>query len=73
MDYLKAEQVGKAKWRVLSAQAPDGQARGEDWSTGHSDDALVRHVRDRVDQYLSPAVVAQVLQGLDAFDRGLGS
>lgn len=62
-----------AKWRVLSAQAPDGQARGEDWSAGHSDDALVRHVRDRVDHYLSPVVVAQVLQGLDAFDRGLGS
>ncbi len=57
-----------AKWRVLSKQAPNGGASGEDWSERHSADALVRHVRDRVDHYLSPDVVAQVRQGFERFD-----
>lgn len=49
-----------AKWRVLSTQAADGAARGEDWSSERSSDALVAHVRSRVDCYLSADVVAQV-------------
>lgn len=53
-----------AKWRVLSAQAARGA--GEDWSADLSDAALVRHVRDRVDCYLSPAIVHAVCDQADA-------
>ena len=59
-----------AKWRVLSGHAPDHHASGEDWSASRSAATLVHHVRDRVDHYLSPVVVAQLLHGFDAFDRG---
>lgn len=58
-----------AKWRVLSGHAPDRHASGEDWSAGRSELTLVRHVRERVDHYLSPSVVAQLLLGFEAFDR----
>jgi hypothetical protein len=33
---------------------------GEDWSVEHSQAALVAHVRDRVDHYLSLSVVSWV-------------
>ena len=58
-----------AKWRVMSGHAPDHHASGEDWSASRSEAALVRHVCERVDHYLSPPVVAQLLHGFDAFDR----
>ncbi len=61
-----------AKWRALSGQAAHTSADGEDWSTEHSDSRLVAHVRGRVDHYLSPAVVEQVLQEFSALDRALG-
>ena len=61
-----------AKWRTLSGQAAHVSTDGEDWSTEHSGSVLVAHVRDRVDHYLSPAVVAQVLQEFDALDQALG-
>jgi hypothetical protein len=38
-----------AKWRVLSPRAAHAGADGEDWSAEHSSDALVAHVRERVD------------------------
>ena len=62
-----------AKWRALSGEAAHASADGEDWSTEHSDSALVAHVRGRVDHYLSPAVVAQVLAEFDALDQALGA
>jgi hypothetical protein len=61
-----------AKWRALSGQAAHASADGEDWSTEHSASTLVAHVRGRVDHYLSPAVVAQVLAEFDALDQALG-
>ena len=40
--------------------------------TAYTNFALrVRHVRERVDHYLSPAVVADVLSGFDVLERGL--
>ena len=61
-----------AKWRAVSGAAAHLSADGEDWSTEHSAAALVAHVRGRVDHYLSPAVVAQVLAEFDALDLALG-
>lgn len=55
-----------AKWRVLSSREPRSGGDGEDWSGGHSEAALVAHVRGRVDHYLSPEGVARVIDELDA-------
>ncbi len=49
-----------AKWRVLSPRAAHASADGEDWSAEHSSDALVAHVRERVDCYLGVAAVERV-------------
>ncbi len=62
-----------AKWRALSAAAARNGADGEDWSGERSEVALVAHVRDRVDHYLSAEVVGVVLDGFDRFERGLHS
>lgn len=62
-----------AKWRALSGTASPDTADGEDWSTARSDDALVTHVRGRVDHYLSPAVVAQVVDEFESLDKALSS
>lgn len=62
-----------AKWRVLSA-APrraadrDGEG-GEDWSAEASDEALIAHVRGRVDHYLSPAIVGRCLDEFAELER----
>jgi hypothetical protein len=60
-----------AKWRALSGVAAEARADGEDWSGERSEAALVAHVRERVDHYLSPAVVDEVLDGFNRFERGL--
>jgi hypothetical protein len=54
-----------AKWRALSAAPPrahddDGNRGGEDWSSALSEDALVAHVRERVEHYLSRQALASV-------------
>ena len=49
-----------AKWRVLSARERKRSSGGEDWSAGNSEADLVRHVRGRVDCYLSPSIIEQV-------------
>lgn len=64
-----------AKWRVLSdaprrAGAREGEG-GEDWSAEASDAALIAHVRERVDHYLSPAVVARCLDEFATLARRL--
>lgn len=59
------------KWRVLSSQPSHGSSAGEDWSAERSDDALVRHVRERVDHYLSTSVIERTLHEFDALDRAL--
>jgi hypothetical protein len=60
-----------AKWRALSGQAAKAGADGEDWSAEHSDAALVRHVRGRVDHYLDAGVVARMLEEFDALEAAL--
>ena len=50
-----------AKWRVLSGRAARADAHGEDWSQDLSDAALVAHVRDRVDCYLSAPVIERIV------------
>jgi hypothetical protein len=60
-----------AKWRVLSLGATDALARGEDWSGARSEAALVQHVRDRVEHYLSEAVVRHVLGEFDALEEAM--
>lgn len=60
-----------AKWRVLARQPSSTSSAGEDWSVERSDSALIHHVRDRVDHYLSAPVVERVRQEFDALDRAL--
>jgi hypothetical protein len=60
-----------AKWRVLSGQQTQGLPLGEDWSQANSDVALVTHVRERVDHYLSEALVADLMLGFDRFESAL--
>ena len=62
-----------AKWRALSGQAAQTSQQGEDWSQERSDAALVAHVRNRVDHYLSSAVVAQVLNEFAQLELALKS
>ena len=61
------------KWKALSRLPPRAPEAGEDWSTAHSEPALVRHVRDRVDHYLSAPAIARVQHELrwleEAFAR----
>ena len=63
-----------AKWRALSPRETLAGADGQDWSHRHSDAKLVAHVRNRVDCYLSAAVVDRVSDELSAleqcFERG---
>ena len=49
-----------AKWQVEQQRARDDSAAGEDWSSELSDPALIAHVADRVEHYLSPDVIARV-------------
>ena len=62
-----------AKWRALSANDAASRADGEDWSAARSDAALVKHVRDRVDEYLAPEVVAYVRDGFAELGRALAA
>jgi hypothetical protein len=51
-----------AKWRALSAASPQSgiDGGGEDWSAALSEDALVAHVHERVEHYLSRRAMASV-------------
>lgn len=60
-----------AKWHVQSAQARAAAAAGEDWSAELSEAALVAHVRDRVDHYLSAPIVQQVCTQADRLEQAL--
>jgi hypothetical protein len=61
-----------AKWRVRSAAAPQAAAGGEDWSAARSAEALVAHVRGRVDDYLSRDGVGFVVDECAALARHFG-
>ena len=54
-----------AKWRVQSEAAARADTSGEDWSADHNDAALTAHVRERVDDYLSPQSVERVVDELE--------
>jgi Phosphotransferase enzyme family len=58
-----------AKWRALSGREAVPGGDGEDWSAQQSADALVRHVRGRVDCYLSAEVIAEVDAEFVALER----
>ncbi|WP_372611248.1 aminoglycoside phosphotransferase family protein [Halomonas sp.] len=60
-----------AKWRASHRREHDRQARGEDWSAELSDDALVAHVRDRVDHYLSTAIIEHVQREFRTLEKAL--
>ncbi len=60
-----------AKWRARQSRTRDAQARGEDWSAELSDAALIAHVRDRVDHYLSLATLDHVRREFDALAHAL--
>jgi hypothetical protein len=53
-----------AKWRVLAPRDAPAAADGEDWSQRLTAEALVAHVRDRVDHYLGVPVITQVADEL---------
>ena len=54
-----------AKWRALSPREARQGGDGEDWSQRHSAQALVDHVRGRVDCYLSRPVIEAIADELD--------
>jgi thiamine kinase-like enzyme len=62
-----------AKWRVLSRQGSARTGDGEDWSSDNSDRALVDHVRDRVDHYLSWLIVDRIRAEIAALGPALVS
>ncbi|MBY6028288.1 aminoglycoside phosphotransferase family protein [Halomonas sp. DP8Y7-1] len=53
-----------AKWRAQQHQQIDRRHRGEDWSAQLSQAALVDHVADRVDHYLSAPIIQRVTDEL---------
>lgn len=61
------------KWRALADRPPRAVAEGEDWSAAGSDPALVDHVRERVDHYLSPGAIGHVQEELAQLRRILAA
>jgi len=49
-----------AKWRAQHLQSTDTEHRGQDWSAELTDAAVIDHVRDRVEHYLSLPIIEQV-------------
>ena len=60
-----------AKWKALSQTKSDQLEQGEDWSADNSAAELVRHVRDRVECYLSPAILRRVREELQELPTAL--
>ncbi|HEY1230969.1 MAG TPA: hypothetical protein VGF26_26995 [Ramlibacter sp.] len=59
------------QWRAVSHCPPQPPGAGQDWSVDNSDADLVAHVRERVDHYLSLAVIERVRQELHALRGAL--
>ncbi|RUR31484.1 aminoglycoside phosphotransferase family protein [Vreelandella andesensis] len=49
-----------AKWRAQHLNRQDAERRGEDWSAELTDAAVIAHVRDRVEHYLSLPIIQHV-------------
>ena len=60
------------KWRALSGLPAAATADGEDWAAEGSEAALIAHVRERVNHYLSAGVISQVLEEFDALEKAWG-
>ncbi|MGY4876977.1 aminoglycoside phosphotransferase family protein [Vreelandella aquamarina] len=60
-----------AKWRAQHLNQQDAERRGEDWSAELTDAAVIAHVRDRVEHYLSPMVIEQVHNELQCLKTAL--
>ncbi|MEM6944848.1 MAG: phosphotransferase [Pseudomonadota bacterium] len=60
-----------AKWRVLSGHAAATDTKGEDWSAEQSEDALVAHVRGRVDHYLDPKTATRLAAEFEELSQSL--
>ncbi len=58
-----------AKWRVLSPRQAAATPAGEDWSQALTAQALVEHVRGRVDCYLSHAAIERVVDEMATLER----
>lgn len=59
------------KWRAQHINARDAQQRGEDWSAELTDPAVIEHVRDRVEHYLSLPVIDHVHSELQCLQASL--
>lgn len=60
-----------AKWRSQHLHAQDAERRGEDWSAELTDAAVIAHVRDRVEHYLSPPIIEHVQNELQRLKTAL--
>lgn len=60
-----------AKWRAQHLNAVDALQRGEDWSAELTDPAVIDHVRDRVDHYLSLSIIDHVHSELQCLQASL--
>ncbi len=60
-----------AKWRALAPADVVVGADGQDWSHRHSEAPLIAHVRERVDHYLSAAVIEQIVGEFTALESRL--
>lgn len=60
-----------AKWRAQHLHRQDEQRQGEDWSAELTNDAVITHVRDRVEHYLSPAIIDHVHGELQCLQTAL--
>ena len=60
-----------AKWRAQHLNAVDAQQRGEDWSAELTDPAVIDHVRDRVEHYLSLNIIDHVHSELQCLQVSL--
>ncbi|TVP52203.1 MAG: aminoglycoside phosphotransferase family protein [Halomonas sp.] len=60
-----------AKWRTQYLNAKDAQQRGEDWSAELTDPAVIDHVRDRVEHYLSLPIIDHVHSELQCLQASL--
>ncbi|UXZ54606.1 aminoglycoside phosphotransferase family protein [Halomonas sp. 7T] len=60
-----------AKWRAQHLQSTDTEHRGQDWSAELTDAAVIDHVRDRVEHYLSLPIIEHVHSELQCLQAAL--
>lgn len=60
-----------AKWRAQHLNAKDSHQRGEDWSAELTDPAVIDHVRNRVEHYLSLPIIDHVHSELQCLQASL--